>query len=174
VHSIRSIGAMDVNKLLKKISICFCYFCVGYEFSSCENFPWTKEWEVEVLIPNNVGYVRHAMEDAFQEDEWDEYGVDDDHLASCISLRDNSIVNLEDGNEKEVDFYILLCTKTVFTFKQHFKCPWGQEFNAGDMVMAGKYYHKWGSSKSSYVLLRKSQIAYIHVCHVWAIKFPCF
>jgi hypothetical protein len=38
--------------------------------------------------------------------------------------------------------------------------------------MGGQYYQKWGSSKSSYVLLRRSQIAYMHVCHVRAIKFP--
>jgi hypothetical protein len=48
----------------------------------------------------------------------------------------------------------------------------GQKFNARDMAMVGKYYHEWGSSKSSYLLLRKSQIVYIHVCRVKAIRFP--
>lgn len=28
VHSIRSVGSMDLNKVLKKILACFCYFCV--------------------------------------------------------------------------------------------------------------------------------------------------
>ncbi len=93
VHSIKSVGAIDANKILKKSSTCFCYFCVDSEFSSCENLPSTKEWEVELLVRNNVGYVQHTMEDTFQEHEWDEYGVDDDHLASCISLGDNFVVN---------------------------------------------------------------------------------
>ncbi len=57
-----------------------------------------------MLILNNVGYVHHAMEDTFQEDEWDEYGMNNDHLVSCISLGDNFAMNSEDGNEKEVDF----------------------------------------------------------------------
>jgi hypothetical protein len=126
---------------------------------------------VGVLIPNNVGHFCHAIEDTFQEDEWDEYGVDDDHLISYISLGDNFVMNSKDGNEEVVDFYILLCTKIVFTFKRHFKCPWGQKFNVGDMSVVKKYYHKWGSSNSSYVLRRKSQLAYIHVCHVRTNRF---
>jgi hypothetical protein len=45
------------------------YFCVDFEFSTCENLSWIKEWVVEVLIFNSVGYVCHAMEDAFHEDD---------------------------------------------------------------------------------------------------------
>jgi hypothetical protein len=96
-----------------------------------------------------------------------------DHLAPYISLGDNFVVNLEDGN-LGVDFYILMCTKTTFTFKQPFKCPWGQKFNAGDMAVAGKYHQMWGNLGSSYVPLRKSQTTHVHVCHVKAIKFPMF
>ncbi len=51
-----------------------------------------------------MGYVNHAMEDAFQENEWGEYGGVGDHLAPCISLGDNFIVNLEDGNSKGINF----------------------------------------------------------------------
>jgi hypothetical protein len=56
---------MDVNKLLKKNLACFCSYCVDFAFLARENLPWTKEWEVEVLILNNVGYVCHTMEDDF-------------------------------------------------------------------------------------------------------------
>jgi hypothetical protein len=56
---------MDVNKLLKKNLACFCSYCVDFAFLACENLPWTKEWEVEVIILNNVGYVCHTMEDDF-------------------------------------------------------------------------------------------------------------
>jgi hypothetical protein len=77
-------------------------------------------------------------------------------------------------NSKGVDYYILMCTKMAFTFKQPFKCPWVQEFNVGDMAMARKYYQRWGNFESSYVLLQKSQTTHIHVCNVRAIKFPMF
>jgi hypothetical protein len=140
VHSIRFVGAMHVNKLLKNNLVCFCCLCVDLEFLACENLPWTKEWEVEVLIPNNARYVRHAMEDAFQKDKWDEYNVDGDHLAFCISMGDNFAINFEDKNEERMDFYVLVCMKDAFNFHKPFKCPWGQEFNVGDMAVASKYY----------------------------------
>jgi hypothetical protein len=87
-------------------------------------------------------------------------------------LGDNFVVNSKEGNIEGVDFYILLCTKIVFTFSKPFTCPWGQQFSVGDMVVVGKYYQKWGRSESSYVLLRSSNVAFIHVCHIRAIKFP--
>jgi hypothetical protein len=112
------------------------------------------------------------MEVSFQVDEWGEYGEDGDHLTSCMSLGDNFAMNAEKGNKEGQDFYILLCIKIIFTINTPFKCPWGQEFCVGDMVVASKYYYNWSWLKSSYVLLIRSQIAYIHACHVRTIKFP--
>jgi hypothetical protein len=42
VHSVRFVGLMDVNKLLRKTLACFCCFCVDSNFLTCENFAWTK------------------------------------------------------------------------------------------------------------------------------------
>ncbi len=50
MHSIKSVGAMDVNKLMKKNLFCFFYFCLDGIFLACENVPWTKEWEVEMFV----------------------------------------------------------------------------------------------------------------------------
>jgi hypothetical protein len=80
-----------------------------------------------------------AMEIAFHEDDWDDYGVDGENLASCIFWGHNFVVNSE-GNDEGVDFYILMCTKTLFAFTTSFKCPWRQ----GDMALVEKYYQKWG------------------------------
>ncbi len=85
---------------------------------------WTRQWEVEVLIPNSVGYVHSAMEATFQAYEWDEYGNDGNHLVAYISLGDNFVVNAEEGNEEGVDFYVLLCTQTSFVIEQAFTWPW--------------------------------------------------
>lgn len=100
-------------------------FCVDYNFSTCENLPWIKNWEVDVLILNSMGYVCSAMEVTFQENKWDSYGNDGDHLATCISLGDNFAMNVEEGYEEGVDFYILLCTKTNFIIEEPFTYPWG-------------------------------------------------
>jgi hypothetical protein len=39
------------------------------------------------------------------------------------------------------------------------------------MALVEKYYQKWGWSKFIYILLKDFQIAYIHECHIRAIKF---
>ena len=58
LHSIRFVGVMDVNKIMKKSLSCFCYFCVDGNFATCESLPWTEEWDVEVLIPCSTTFVR--------------------------------------------------------------------------------------------------------------------
>jgi hypothetical protein len=60
---------MDVNKLMKKSLSYFCCLCVDGNFLVCENVPWTKEWEVEVLVPSNTTFVHEVMLDAFDEDD---------------------------------------------------------------------------------------------------------
>jgi hypothetical protein len=54
VYYIRSIGPMDVNKLLRKTLACFCYFYVDPNFSACENLAWIEHWQVEMLILNSM------------------------------------------------------------------------------------------------------------------------
>jgi hypothetical protein len=95
LHSIRSMGVMDVNKLMKKSFSCFCCFSVGGNFPKCENLPWTKGWEVEMLIPSNIRFIGEVMLDAFDQDDWDQFGVNGDHFASCLTLGDNFVVNVK-------------------------------------------------------------------------------
>ncbi len=92
---------MDVNKLMKKNLSYFCCFCVDGNFVACDNIPWNENWEVEILIPSNITFVREAMSVAFDEDTWDQYGANNDYLASYLVLGDNFAMNA-----KWVDFYI--------------------------------------------------------------------
>lgn len=55
------------------------------------------------------------MLDMFDEDDWDQFGKNGDHLASCLTLGDNFSINVEERNAEGVDFYILMCTKTIYT-----------------------------------------------------------
>jgi hypothetical protein len=77
----RSMSSGDFDKLMKKNLACFCCFCVDFNFIACENVPWTKEWEIEVLIPNSTSFVWDVVESTFEEQEWDQYGMDGDYLA---------------------------------------------------------------------------------------------
>jgi hypothetical protein len=77
----RSMSSGDVDKLMKKNLTYFCCFCVDFNFTACENVPWTKKWKIEVLIPNSTSFVRNVVESTFEEQEWDQYGIDGDYLA---------------------------------------------------------------------------------------------
>ncbi len=127
---------------MKKSLSCFYCFCVDGNFLVCNNIPWIKNWEVEMLIPSNTTFVHEAMFAAFDEDAWDQYGVNSDYLASDLTLGDNFAMNVEEENAKRVDFYILMCTKTMYILQKPYKCAWGQQFIvvAGDIVVASRYY----------------------------------
>ncbi len=84
--------------------------------------PWTKEWEIEVSIPNNTSFVPNVVESTFEEQEWDQYGVDGDYLASCLQLGDNFVIKVEEDNEEGVDSYILMCTNMIFIVQKDFTC----------------------------------------------------
>ncbi len=89
---------------MKKNLSCLCCFYVDGNFLACENVSWTEECEVEVLVPSNTAFVHKVMLDAFDEDDWDQFGVDGDYLALCLALGDNFAINVEEGNAKGVDF----------------------------------------------------------------------
>jgi hypothetical protein len=61
--------------------------------------------------------------------------MNSDYLASYFALGDNFAMNAEG-----VDFYILICTKTMYILQKPYKCAWGQQFNACDIVIVGRYY----------------------------------
>jgi hypothetical protein len=62
-----------------------------------------------------------------------------------------------------VSFYLILCTKALHKVWKAFTDHWGTYFDEGDDVVARLYYQKWGSSDSSYVLLKDSQIMYVYL-----------
>jgi hypothetical protein len=41
IYTIRSMGVMDLNKLMKKNLSCLCSFYVDDNFVVCDSLPWT-------------------------------------------------------------------------------------------------------------------------------------
>jgi len=95
----------------------------------------------------------------------------DDELVCVLEVGDNLIVNVEDGNSKGVFFYLILYTKSLHKVQRALIDHSGNSFNEGDDVVAWLYYQKWGSSDSSYVLLKYSHVVYVYFHLVRAIKF---
>jgi hypothetical protein len=119
-----------------------------------------------MLIPNNKRFVWEVTLDVFGEDDWDQFGVNSDQLASCLALGDNFAMNAKEGNSEGVDFYILMCTKPMYTLFASYKCPWGYQFNACDVVVARRYYQKWGHFEHLNVFLKGFHVVILDVCNV--------
>ncbi len=135
------------------------------------NLAWTKAWQVKVQNINNFQYVQNVNQIATHENEWDQFRKCVDSLTNCLKLGDNSTMTAKKGNEKGVDFYVVLCTHPMHVFEEDYTCHWGYQFQVDDVVVIGTYHQKWGTWHSSYVLLQRSHIVYLHVSHVRAIVF---
>ena len=172
LHSIRSVGTMEVGKLLKRHLACFCFSCIEGNWEERENRAWAGDWMLEVLVPLNAAYVWNVQMSEFLVDDWHDVGVNGAYFASILEVGDNFVVAASPYNEENVDFYVLVCTRKVYTCKSAFVCKWGEEFIPGDLVLEGLYYQKYGLGVDTYVLLRKSHRAHILADHVCAVKFP--
>ncbi len=62
MHSVKSVRVGDINKLFKRDLACFFCLFPDSNYKKCVNLAWTKDWDVEVLIPNNATYVWSAIE----------------------------------------------------------------------------------------------------------------
>lgn len=96
-----------------------------------------------------------------QNGDW-EFGADGGELAATLDIGDNFAINTGLENCEGADFQILSCTKSIHKVRKSFTNKWGGNFEEVEDVVVGKYYQKWGSSDSSYVLLKDSHIVYMY------------
>ena len=68
VHQIRSVGKLDMHKLLKRNLACFYCACLDSNWEACENKAWVGLWQVEVLVVHEPGYVQAVICAGFNED----------------------------------------------------------------------------------------------------------
>jgi hypothetical protein len=115
--------------------------------------------------------VKKQMEE-FDDPNEPKFGGDGEEFFYILQIGDNFAIPAIEGNAKGVNFYILQCQHKKFMVSEHFACVWGCEFDMGDYVLGRTYYQKWGQGSQSYVFLDHSNILYINVHLVKAIKFP--
>lgn len=72
------------------------------------------------------------------------FGSNGDDLVATLETGDNFVVNAAADNEEGVNFYVICCICGLHVVKEAFTDAWGTSFEAGDMVVLGKYYRKWG------------------------------
>jgi hypothetical protein len=74
-----------------------------------------------------------------------------DYSANCLKIGDN--LAAKEGNEEDVDFYVVLCTQPIHVVKEDFTDAWSTKFIIGDVVVARTYYQTWDKGDTSYVFL---------------------
>lgn len=62
---------------------------------------------------NNSRYIWDVIQATTQEEEWDQFEGCIDSLVDCLELGDNFVVNVEEGNEEGVEFYVVLSTTST-------------------------------------------------------------
>ena len=80
-------------------------------------------------------------------DEGDDEGWNytvDDSLGDLVDIGDNFAIPAEEGNDEEVDFYILQCQRRKYVVMEQFCCVWGAVFQVGQAAIVGTYYQKSG------------------------------
>jgi hypothetical protein len=79
---------------------------------------------VELLNSNNPSYVHSAIQFGTHEDEWDQLDECGEYMSICLEVGDNFVVNAEESNEEDVNFYFVLCTQHVHIVAKDFTNPW--------------------------------------------------
>ena len=74
-----------------------------------------------------------------------------EYFASITELGDNFGITAAPDNEENVDFYLLLCTRKMYTCTKAFTYKWGESFEVGVLVVEGRYYQKYGTGADTYV-----------------------
>lgn len=135
------------------------------------NLKWTGAWIPKFLQPQSANYVRERMSAPWS-NVWGCDASGETTLASTLDIGDNLAVNAAEGNSEGADFWLINCTKTMHVVKCAFTCMWGTSFEVGDEIVVGMYYQRWGTSETSYVLLKNSHPVHMHAHLVRAVKFP--
>ena len=170
LHSILATNRNHLTNLQVKKLACFCLFCFDGKWEDCINLHWTGPWMSRYLQPENAAHVRNLMM-APESNVWACDASGETILASTLDIGDNFAVNAAEGNSEGADFWVINCTKTMHAVKYAFTCKWGTSFEVGDEIVAGFYYQRWGTSETSYVLLKNSHPVHMHAHLVRAVKF---
>lgn len=171
LHSIFAPDEHDPTKLLLRQLSCFCGPCLEEDFTHCEKKTYVHAWTVTKIQPRNVQFAATHMTADEEDNSWD-YEYDGEGMADLVQPGDNFAVPAADNNDEGVSFYILQCQRPKHTVQHDFDCVWGGHFQAGDSVISGTYYQKWGRrDANNYVYLRNSREAFVDSSSVLACKF---
>jgi len=110
------------------------------------NKSYVENWDLVKLKPYDLQDVADHMADHILDDKKWKEAVEGEGCSDLIRPGDNFVVPTTEGNVKEVEFYVLQCTRGKYEVHDEFKCAWGLEFEASYFIIQGTYYQKWNNS----------------------------
>jgi len=61
-------------------------------------------------VVQQPSYIRGVVNAEFDEENWDEFGVNGMYFTLLLELGENFVVSVAADNEEDVDFHLLVCT----------------------------------------------------------------
>jgi hypothetical protein len=165
-HQVRSVGLDKISLLVRNLS-CFCRFCTIGGDGPCDSVAYVPAYNLIRLEPCRI-------QDAYMDGEAEPSigGFDRQALATTLEVGDHFAVVAEEGNSEGVDFYILLCQKSLHEVREDsIEDSWGQKVYCGKYILVGTYYQRRGRSNNSYVLCDTNRPAFIYSHLVIIAKF---
>jgi hypothetical protein len=145
---------------------CFCANCQSQDWNLCVNKIHIPAWSLV-----KIRVIQQQMMQSLEEEDNLQFGGDPDILTEELQIGQNFAVLAEEGNDEEVQYYILQCQRAKFVVREDFDCVWGNKFEVGDHAIEGIYYQRCGRGLHNYVYLTGSHPAYIHSHLVKAKNF---
>ena len=158
---------------------CFCESCICGQWRRCKNRQYVDEWKYITMEP-----LQESNNASSNEDEDDEendtnictmpmsipmYEGNPDLLCELLSIGDNFAVKAAEAGQ---DFYLLKCTKKMYTAGKVQKDAWHNKIVRGGNVVEGLYYGQVEGKCDTYSLLSHKPLVMIYSHLVRAIRFP--
>jgi hypothetical protein len=171
MHSIRSVSSSNNVLLECRDFSCFFDHCYNGVLGVCLNKSHVSPWKLLTLEPMKS---TDAVQEPEDEDDSDWIAEPNDNfLVSQLQVGDNFAVPAESGNAEGVDFYIVQCTRPMYTVQEvNLRDAWsGKVVDRGDEFVEGLYYQRKGLKENSYVLLREHGVGFFYSHLILRSKF---
>ena len=169
LHCVNGYSQTSICALRYKQLSCFCNACIKQQWARCKNRSHVQMWQYHTLEPLDND------ENSSSDDEEDytcngpTYSGHADILSDALSVGDNFAVPPEEGNEEEVDFYLLKCASIKERTTRDQRDGWGNNISKNTFIVKGHWYKYL--QNDLYELWDNRPLAFIYSHLIRAIKF---
>ena len=132
----------------------------------CLNKAYIQNWEYHTLND------KEAVDGETGKNADFTYQGRGDTLSDVLNIRDNFVVNTEEGNSEGVDFYLLKCTVSKQCATHNIVDSWGNFVSTETFYIKSIFYARLDDYDYVYRLLEDKPVAYMYSHLVRCINVP--